>query len=63
MNEPTSLTNITAPSVARADARDLGELLPLMRAYCEFYETARPEDQLLALSKALIEDPIHEVSS
>jgi GNAT superfamily N-acetyltransferase len=39
---------------------DLPELLPLMRAYCDFYQVA-PEDQaLLELSQALLADPQRE---
>ena len=39
---------------------DLPVLLPLMRAYCDFYQVA-PEDQaLLALSQALLADPERE---
>jgi GNAT superfamily N-acetyltransferase len=45
-------------AVARED--DLGELLPLMRAYCDFYAVAPADDALLALSRALIADPEHE---
>jgi GNAT superfamily N-acetyltransferase len=33
---------------------DLEDLLPLMRAYCEFYEVAPTDDALLAMSRALI---------
>jgi GNAT superfamily N-acetyltransferase len=39
---------------------DLGALLPLMRAYCDFYEVSPSDDALLALSQALIADPEHE---
>jgi GNAT superfamily N-acetyltransferase len=39
---------------------DLGELLPLMRAYCEFYEVDPSDDALLAMSRALIADPERE---
>jgi GNAT superfamily N-acetyltransferase len=39
---------------------DLDDLLPLMRAYCEFYETAPSDGALLALSRALIADPERE---
>ena len=39
---------------------DLPELLPLMRAYCDFYQVA-PEDQALPeLSQALLADPQRE---
>jgi ribosomal protein S18 acetylase RimI-like enzyme len=36
---------------------DLGDLLPLMRGYSDFYEVDPPDHALLALSLALIEDP------
>jgi GNAT superfamily N-acetyltransferase len=39
---------------------DLGELLPLMRGYCDFYEVSPSDDALLALSRALIADPRRE---
>ena len=39
---------------------DLDELLPLVRAYCDFYGVAPPDDALLALSRALIADPERE---
>ena len=39
---------------------DLGELLPLMRGYCDFYEVAPADEDLLALSRALIADPERE---
>jgi GNAT superfamily N-acetyltransferase len=39
---------------------DLGVLLPLMRAYCDFYEVAPTDDALLAMSRALIADPERE---
>jgi GNAT superfamily N-acetyltransferase len=39
---------------------DLEDLLPLMRAYCEFYETQPSDAELLALSRALLADPGHE---
>jgi GNAT superfamily N-acetyltransferase len=39
---------------------DLGELLPLMRAYCAFYEVDPSDDALLAMSRALIADPERE---
>ena len=40
--------------------RDLDELLPLMRAYCDFYEVAPSDDALLAMSRALLADPERE---
>jgi GNAT superfamily N-acetyltransferase len=39
---------------------DLAELLPLMRGYCDFYDVNPADDDLLAMSRALIADPGHE---
>jgi GNAT superfamily N-acetyltransferase len=39
---------------------DLDVLLPLMRGYCDFYEVSPSDEALLALSRALIEDPERE---
>jgi GNAT superfamily N-acetyltransferase len=39
---------------------DLDDLLPLMRAYCDFYEVDPSDEALLALSRALIADSAHE---
>jgi GNAT superfamily N-acetyltransferase len=36
---------------------DIGELLPLMRAYCDFYGVAPADEDLLAMARALIADP------
>jgi GNAT superfamily N-acetyltransferase len=47
-------------TIAVAGEEDLGELLPLMRAYCDFYAVAPPDEALLALSRALIADPARE---
>jgi GNAT superfamily N-acetyltransferase len=46
--------------IARAQAGDLADLLPLLRAYCDFYEVAPSDDALLAVSQALIDDPERE---
>jgi GNAT superfamily N-acetyltransferase len=46
--------------IARATEADLGDLLPLVRAYCDFYEAEPSEDALLELSRALIADPDRE---
>jgi GNAT superfamily N-acetyltransferase len=35
-------------------------LLPLVRAYCDFYEVAPTDEALLAVSRALIADPDRE---
>jgi GNAT superfamily N-acetyltransferase len=47
-------------TIAIAAERDLADLLPLMRAYCDFYGSAPPDDDLLAMSRALIADPERE---
>jgi GNAT superfamily N-acetyltransferase len=39
---------------------DLPELLPLMRAYCDFYQVTPTDRELLALSRALLADPKRE---
>jgi hypothetical protein len=39
---------------------DLPELLPLMRAYCDFYQVAPGGQALLELSQALLADPQRE---
>ena len=44
-------------TIARVAEAELGELLPLLRAYCDFYEVAPTDEALLALSRALIADP------
>lgn len=46
--------------IARVAETDLGDLLPLMRAYCDFYEVSPSDDALLSLTRALIADPEHE---
>jgi GNAT superfamily N-acetyltransferase len=38
----------------------LGQLLPLMRGYCEFYDAQPSDADLLAMSRALIADPESE---
>jgi GNAT superfamily N-acetyltransferase len=45
---------------ARITTADLPDLLPLVRAYCEFYDVAPVDDALLAVSRALIADPDRE---
>lgn len=39
---------------------DLPDLLPLMRAYCDFYKSDPSDEALLAMSRALIADPERE---
>jgi GNAT superfamily N-acetyltransferase len=47
-------------SITRVGAADLEDLLPLMRGYCDFYEVDPSDEDLLALSRALINDPERE---
>lgn len=46
--------------IDRVAEADLAELLPLVRGYCDFYEVSPSDDDLLALSRALIADPERE---
>lgn len=46
-----------ACTISLVREEDLDDLLPLMRGYCDFYEVAPGNDQLLELSRALIADP------
>ena len=39
---------------------DLPELLTLMRGYCDFYEVAPTDEDLLVMSRTLIADPVRE---
>jgi GNAT superfamily N-acetyltransferase len=43
--------------IARVTEADLPDLLPLMRGYCEFYEVAPSDEDLLALSRTLLAWP------
>jgi GNAT superfamily N-acetyltransferase len=43
-------------AIAQVREEDLDDLLPLMRAYCDFYKVAPSDDALLAMSRALIAD-------
>jgi GNAT superfamily N-acetyltransferase len=45
------------PDVQAVTERDLPELMPLIRAYLDFYEVDPSDDSMLALSRALIADP------
>jgi len=47
-------------SISLVGPEDLDELLPLMRGYADFYEVSPTDEQLLALSRALIASPEHE---
>ena len=43
-----------------AGEADLADLLPMMRAYCDFYEAAPSDEDVDALARALIADPGNE---
>lgn len=44
-------------TIAPVGVTDLPVLLPMMRAYCDFYEVDPRDDRLIALSRALIDSP------
>ncbi len=44
-------------TIAKVTHLDLSELLPLMRAYCDFYEVAPRDEKLVSLSRTLVDDP------
>lgn len=50
----------TSAQINQVREEDLGDLLPLMRAYCDFYEVAPADEALLTLSRTLIADPERE---
>jgi GNAT superfamily N-acetyltransferase len=50
----------TPADIAVVREEDLDDLLPLMRAYCDFYDVAPSDAALLAMSRALIADPERE---
>jgi ribosomal protein S18 acetylase RimI-like enzyme len=45
------------PMVRPANADEVDELLPLMRAYCDFYEYDPPDEGLREMLETLIGDP------
>jgi len=47
-------------AISTVGEHDLGDLLPLFRAYCEFYGADPADDDLLVLCRALIADPERE---
>ena len=47
-------------AITRVGEDDLGDLLPLMRGYSDFYEVHPSDEALVALSRALIANPEHE---
>src|SRR5947209_19737533 len=46
-----------AVTISIATRDDFDELLPLVRAYCDFYDVSPSDQDLLALSEALVRDP------
>jgi GNAT superfamily N-acetyltransferase len=49
-----------AVRIAVVGSADLPELLPLLRAYCDFYQVTPSDPALLELSRALLADPERE---
>jgi GNAT superfamily N-acetyltransferase len=47
-------------TIATVGEDDLAELLPLMRAYCDFYAVSPSDEELMAMSRALIADAERE---
>jgi GNAT superfamily N-acetyltransferase len=55
------MTRVGPVDVGLVDGEaSLRRLLPLMRAYCDFYRVQPSDAALLAMSRALIADPVHE---
>jgi GNAT superfamily N-acetyltransferase len=51
---------MTTFTITRVAASDLDDLLPLMRAYCDFYSVSPSDRDLLGMSRAVIADPVRE---
>jgi GNAT superfamily N-acetyltransferase len=47
-------------AIRRVNASDLSDLRGLMRAYCDFYKASPADEDLLALARALLDDPDRE---
>ena len=45
------------PQIVAVGEQDLPDLMPLIRAYLDFYEVDPPDEAMLELSRALIADP------
>jgi GNAT superfamily N-acetyltransferase len=43
--------------IREARLEEADQLLPLMRAYCDFYEASPPDEGLLEMARVLITDP------
>jgi GNAT superfamily N-acetyltransferase len=48
---------VSEPDITVVGESDFDTLLPLMRGYCDFYNVSPSDEDLLALSRALIADP------
>jgi GNAT superfamily N-acetyltransferase len=48
---------LTIDTVGSAGPRDVSDLLPMLRAYCDFYRVDPSDERLRALVTALIDDP------
>jgi len=46
--------------IERVGEAELGDLLPLVRGYCDFYAVSPSDEELRILSRALIADPERE---
>ena len=47
-------------TIERVREETLGELLPLLRGYCDFYDASPSDEQLLTLARTLLADPRRE---
>lgn len=54
---PPARPKMAAMHITVVAEADLPDLLPLMRAYCDFYEVAPSDEELLALARSLLADP------
>jgi GNAT superfamily N-acetyltransferase len=62
---PVPRTNVSRPrddgyTIAPVTGADLGDLVPLMRAYCDFYATAPGDEELLHLARTVLAEPALE---
>jgi GNAT superfamily N-acetyltransferase len=48
---------VSAHAIRPVEETDLPDLLPLMRGYCDFYKVDPSDADLLAMARALIDDP------
>jgi GNAT superfamily N-acetyltransferase len=60
VSEPASSASSAGYSIRTVAEADLADVVPLMRAYCDFYRVAPNDQALLGLSRALLGDPERE---